>query len=198
MSAELKKYPIVNEAGEFRVVSRKITAWKLFLSLLAPSILLGGVGGLMITPENTDMLIYCCCLSTTVVFAVFWFPFGRHWFWYYYKGILISGKHDRLIAPCFKHDCIWDKFRNYVWPKRHSVALSEIERLYNSKRRVRQKTSDGKTKSHTVFELNVAGDFGALTMNFRERNKRDETRNAIRSVLKACSIKVSESTDAFN
>ena len=197
MSKELTQYSVVNEQSEERVVSRKIKAWLLLLSLLTTAVVLGFLIGAGLTNEN-DPFWPSWSIGTAISMAVIWFPFGRHWFMFYYKGILISGKRNRLIAPCFKHDCIWDKFRNNFWPKRHSVPLDEIERLFNSKKRKSRKTSDGKKHSWRVYELNITGNFGALTMEFKERNKRDETRNAIRSVLKSCSIRVSESTDAFN
>lgn len=197
MSKELLKYPLVSEQSEDRTVSRKIKAWLLFLSQLVSASILGLLIGFSISVEDSPIMPYWI-IGTGISMALIWIPFGRHWFHFYYKGILISGKRNRLIAPCFKHDCIWDKFRNKFWPKRHSVPLDEIERLFNSKKRKSRKTSDGKKHSWRVYELNITGHFGALTMEFKERNKRDETRNAIRSVLKSCSIRVSESTDAFN
>ena len=197
MPKELNRYPVINEQSEERVVSRKIKAWLLLLSQLICAGIIGLLVGASMVNENSP-LGALWAIVTGVLMAIIWFPFGRHWFLFYYKGILVSGKRNRLIAPCFKHDCILDKFRNKFWPKRHSVPLDEIERLYNSKKRKTRKTSDGKKISWTMYELNIAGNFGALTMEFKERNKRDETRNSIRSVLKSCSIMVSESTDAFN
>lgn len=186
----------MNERGVERIVSRKVAAWMLLFSQLSAAAVVGFFIGLAIVPKDQSIVSYWA-MCTGISWIVIWVPFGHHWFSFYYKGILVSGKRNRLIAPCFKHDCLWDKFRNHVWPKRHSVPLSDIERLYNSKKRKSRKGSDGKKQSWTVYELNVSGVFGALTMEFRERNKRDETRNAIREVMKSCEISVKESADNF-
>lgn len=196
MEREIQNNPIVNEQGQDRVISRKIAAWMLLLSQLSVAVVLGLLISLWLTPQDQSLVAYWA-MVTGVIWIVIWVPFGHHWFFFYYKGIIISGKRNRLTGPCFKHDCLWDKFRNYVWPKRHSVPLNEIERLYNSKKRKSRKTSDGKTLAWTVYELNVSGTFGSLTMEFRERNKRDETRNAIQEVMKSSALSLKESTDNF-
>lgn len=196
MEDELKKYAVVNDAGIERTVSRKVAAWILLLKQLCAASVIGLLLGSGAAPEGGP-LAPSWAIATGIVWALIWVPFGRHWFFFYYKGILASGKRDRLIAPCFKHDSLWDKFRNVFWPRRHSVPLSDVERLYISKNRESRKGSDGKKISWTIYELNVTGGFGALTMRFRERNKRDETRNVIREVMKSSRLAVKESSDNF-
>jgi len=74
-----------------------------------------------------------------------------------------------------------------------TIHASDIENLYLDTKRwsTKSKNSKGKTKSkrHVRYTINIAGTFGSANLQFLNRQKRDEVRNAIQQCVKQISGK---------
>jgi len=83
--------------------------------------------------------------------------------------------------------------------RRKTIKLDEVENIYidtkrfttntlfvpTNKNGTRSKRSGAGKKQHVRYTLNVAGAFGSANLQFLDRQKRDELRNALQHSVKA-------------
>lgn len=93
-----------------------------------------------------------------------------------------------------------------------TIHANEIENLYIDTKRwsTKHKSSDGfntngkmkyktETKSHVRYTINLTGTFGSVNLQFLERQKRDEVRNAIEQCVNLFSgRKIDRKVSEFN
>jgi len=63
---------------------------------------------------------------------------------------------------------------------RRTIYGQEIENMYIDTKRIKRKNSETKT----LYTLNIVGTFGSSNLEFSNRQKRDEVRNAINSLYR--------------
>lgn len=68
--------------------------------------------------------------------------------------------------------------------KRDSYPITEITALNNETKRWTTESSDGKTKKHVEYLLNISGDFCSKQLEFASKQKRDECRAMLSNAKK--------------
>ena len=76
--------------------------------------------------------------------------------------------------------------------------MSEIEKLYASEQEVEKKSKDGDDETYTVYDLHIAGTSNSIGIHFgKDRTKRDEVRNAIKTVGAHAGRNIDEELDMY-
>ena len=202
--AENRKYPkellallVINQAGEVRYISMVGDAIGKFVAMLLIGAFFCGILWVVpwsiFMPEKqlwTASLIAAICAFSWIFWAIKLFSVRC-------RGVVISSVHDIVITPGVINT-FPEKIKFLFNPFRSSLKLSEIEKLYASEQEVEKKGKDGDVDIYTVYELHIAGASNSIRIFFgTDRTKRDEVRNAIKTVGAHAGRKIDEELDAY-
>lgn len=193
---ELMALPVVNQAGEVRYISMIGDAMGTLVVMLLLAALLGGIiwiipWGIMTEKQQwTGSLIAAILTFSWLSTTIKLFNVRR-------KGVVISSIHDIVITPGFINTAS-AKLKFLFNPFRSSLKLSEIEKLYVSEQEVEKKDKDGNINTYTVYDLHIAGTSNSIGIHFgKDRTKRDEVRNAIKTVGTRAGFEIDEELDMY-
>lgn len=193
---ELNDLPVVNQAGEVRYVSMIGDAVGALIGMLLLGGLLGCIIWVVIWASVSETHRWIGTLATAI-FSFSWLSWVIKSFNVRRKGVVVSSVHDIVITPGLINT-FPEKVKFLFSPFRSSLKLSEIEKLYASEREVETKDKNGNIDTHTVYELHIAGVSNSIGINFRKkRTKRDEVRNAIKTVGARAGLEIDEELDMY-
>jgi hypothetical protein len=193
---ELLHLPVVNQAGEVRYISMIGDAIGALVGILLLGVVLGGIIWVISWAYIPEQHQWAVSLITAL-FSFAWISWAIKLFDVRRKGVVVSSIHDIVITPGLINT-FPAELKFFFNPFRSSLKLSEIEKLYASEQEVEKKGKDGDVDTYTVYELHIAGTSNSIKIYFgKDRTKRDEVRNAIKTVGAHAGRKIDEELDMY-
>jgi hypothetical protein len=193
---ELLVLPLINQAGEVRYVSMIGGAIGELVAMLLVGAVLGGIIWAVFFANMTEPHQWVASLIAAI-FSFSWLSLSVKLFNVKRKGVVVSSIHDIVITPGFINT-FPARVKFLFSPFRSSLKLSEIEKLYASEQEVEKKDKDGNINTYTVYDLHIAGESNSIGIHFgKDRTKRDEVRNAIKTVGARAGFEIDEELDMY-